>query len=119
MSFGLKNAGATYQQCLTDQLHHNVEAYVDDMVFKTRNHDKFISDLKETFNNLHKFRWKLKPSKCVFGVQQGKLVSFIVSHQGIKANSEKITTITDMGALQTIKDVQKLIGCMVALNRFI
>jgi hypothetical protein len=43
MSFKLKNAGATYQRaiqlCLADQLHRNVEAYVDDVVIKTRSHD--------------------------------------------------------------------------------
>jgi hypothetical protein len=59
MSFGLKNAGATYQRaihiCLADQLHRNVEAYVDDVVIKTRSHNKFIPDLKETFNSLRKF----------------------------------------------------------------
>jgi hypothetical protein len=59
MSFGLKNAGATYQRviqlCLAGQLHLNVEAYVDDMVIKTRVHDEFILDLKETFNSLRKF----------------------------------------------------------------
>jgi hypothetical protein len=56
MSFGLKNAVATYQQaiqlCLADQPHCNVEAYVDDMVIKTRSHDEFIPDLEETFNSL-------------------------------------------------------------------
>jgi hypothetical protein len=59
MSFGLKNAGATYQQaiqlCLADQLHCNVEAYVDDVVIKTRAHDEFIPDLEQTFNSLRKF----------------------------------------------------------------
>jgi hypothetical protein len=59
MSFGLKNAGATYQRaiqlCLADQLHRNIEAYVDDVVIKTRSHDEFICDLKETFNSLRKF----------------------------------------------------------------
>jgi hypothetical protein len=59
ISFGLKNAGATYQRaiqvCLADQLHRNVEAYVDDVVIKTRSHDEFSPDLEETFNNLHKF----------------------------------------------------------------
>jgi hypothetical protein len=43
MSFGLKNAGATYQLavqlCFSDQLHHNVEAYIDDVVFKTKSQD--------------------------------------------------------------------------------
>jgi hypothetical protein len=40
---------------LADQLHRNVEAYVDDVVIKTRSHDEFITDLKETFNSLRKF----------------------------------------------------------------
>jgi hypothetical protein len=52
-------------------------------------------------------------------VPQGKLLGFIVSYQGIEANSEKITTITDMNTPRTIKDVHKLTGCMAALNRFI
>jgi hypothetical protein len=59
VSFGLKNARATYQRaiqlCLADQLHRNVEAYMDDVVIKTSSHDKFITDLEETFNSLQKF----------------------------------------------------------------
>jgi hypothetical protein len=89
------------------------------MVVKTRNHGEFISNLEETFNSLHKFWWKLNPTKCVFGVPQGKLLGFIVSHQGIEANLEKITAITDIGAPQMIKNVQKLTGCIAALNRLI
>jgi SPX domain protein involved in polyphosphate accumulation len=92
---------------------------MDDVVIKTRVHDECIPDLEETFNSLRKFRWKLNPTKCVFGVPQGKLLSFIVSHRGIEANPEKITAITDMDAPQTIKDVHKLTGYMAALNRFI
>jgi hypothetical protein len=72
MSFGLKNARATYQRaiqlCLADQLHRNVEAYVDNMVIKTRSHDEFIPNLEETLNTLCKFCWKLNPTKCIFGV---------------------------------------------------
>jgi hypothetical protein len=59
MSFGLKNTGATYQRaiqlCLADELHRNVEAYLDDMVIKIRSHNDFILDLEETFNSLRKF----------------------------------------------------------------
>ena len=56
MSFGLRNAGATYQRaiqlCFSDQLHRNIEAYVDDVVIKTKTQDQFITDLEETFNSL-------------------------------------------------------------------
>jgi hypothetical protein len=123
MSFGLKNAGATYQRaiqmCFADQLHRNVEAYVDDVVIKTRESSDLIVDLEETFSSLRRFRLKLNPTKCVFGVHSGKLLRFIVSNRGIEANPVKITAITDMEAPATIKDVQKLTGCMAALNRFI
>jgi hypothetical protein len=123
MSFGLKNAGATYQRaiqaCFKEQLNKNVEAYVDDMVVKTRNSSTLITDLEETFASLREYRWKLNPNKCVFGVPSGKLLGFIISHRGIKASPEKISTMTSMKAPTCIKEVQKLTGCMAALNRFI
>jgi hypothetical protein len=123
MSFGLKNAGATYkraiQACFKRQLNKNVEDYVDDVVVKTRNSDTLITDLEETFASLREYRWKLNPNKCVFGVPSGKLLGFIINHPGIKANPEKISAITKMKAPTCIKDVQKLTGCMAALNRFI
>ena len=45
---------------------------VDDVVIKTRTNDHFIADLAETFENLRRFKWKLNPTKCVFGVPSGK-----------------------------------------------
>jgi hypothetical protein len=123
MSFGLKNTGATYQRAIQAyfkrQLNKNVEAYVDDVVVKTRNSDTLITDLEETFASLREYCWKLNPNKCVFSVPLGKLLGFIISHHGIEANPEKISAITNMKAPTCIKDVQKLTGCMAALNRFI
>jgi hypothetical protein len=123
MSFGLKNAGATYQRaiqaCFKKQLNKNVKAYVDDMVVKTRNSDTLIVNLEETFASLWEYQWKLNPNQCVFGVPSGKLLGFIISHHDIEANPEKISDITNMKAPTCIIDVQKLTGCMAALNRFI
>jgi hypothetical protein len=123
MSFGLKNVGATYQRaiqaCFKRQLNKNVEAYVDNVVVKTRNSNTLIADLEETFASLQKYRWKLNPNKCVFGVPSGKLLGFIISHRGNEANPEKISAITNMKAPTCNKDGQKLTGCMAALNRFI
>jgi hypothetical protein len=123
MSFGLKNAGATYQRaiqaCFKRQLNKNVEAYVDDVVVKTRSSSTLIDDLEETFASMHEYRWKLNPNKCVFGVTSAKLLGFIISQRGIEANPEKISAITSMKAPTCIKDVQKLTWCMAALNSFI
>jgi hypothetical protein len=68
MSFGLKNAGATYQRaiqaCFKRQLNKNVEAYVDDVVIKTGNSSTLIDDFEETFASLREYCWKLNPNKC-------------------------------------------------------
>jgi hypothetical protein len=123
MSFGLRNASATYQRAIQtffkSQLNKNVEAYVDDVFFKTRNSDTLSADLEETSASPRENRWKLNSNKCVFGVPSRKLLGFIINHHGIETNPEKISAITKMNAPTCIKDVQKLTGCMVALNRFI
>jgi hypothetical protein len=74
-----------------------VEAYVDDIVVKTRKASDLLSDLEVTFRCLKAKSVKLNPEKCVFGVPQGMLLGFIVSERGIEANPEKIAAITNMG----------------------
>jgi hypothetical protein len=60
MSFGLKNVDTTYQRAIQArfkrQLNKNVEAYVDDVVVKTRNSGTLIADLEETFASLREYR---------------------------------------------------------------
>jgi hypothetical protein len=56
MTFGLKNRGATYQKyihiILEPQIGRNVEAYIDDIVVKSKKRRDLLDDLKQTFNNL-------------------------------------------------------------------
>jgi hypothetical protein len=47
------------------------------------------------------------------------LLVFIVSERGIEANPEKIMTITQMGPIQNVKGMQRIMGCLVALSHFI
>ena len=83
MSFGLKNAGTTYQRLINKMFAHqigrNVQVYVDDMLVKNRKEDDHLDDLKETFDTLRSYNMKLNPSKCAFGVMAGKFLGFIVS----------------------------------------
>ena len=74
------------QICLEKQIGKTVEAYVDDVVIKTRHVETLIDDLRLTFNNLRTYDIKLNPEKCVFGVPAGKLLGIIVSSRGIEAN---------------------------------
>jgi hypothetical protein len=47
------------------------------------------------------------------------LLGFIVSKHGIESNLEKISAITNMALIQNLKGVQKLMGCLASLSRFI
>jgi hypothetical protein len=88
MAFGVKNrgGGAMYQKCmhiiLENQISRNVEAYVDDIVAKSKKHWDLLDDLKESFDNPHKYKMMLNPNKCVFGVSLGKLLGYMVSSRG-------------------------------------
>jgi ribonuclease HI len=123
MPFGLRNAGATYQRCMNhvfgEHIGRTVEAYVDDIVVKTRKASDLLSDLETTFKCLRAKGVKLNPEKCVFGVPRGMLLGFIVSERGIEANPEKIAAITNMGPIKDLKGVQRVMGCLAALSRFI
>ena len=94
MPFRLKNAGATYQRmiqtCLEKQIDKTVEAYMDDVVIKTRHVDSLIDDLRLTFDNVRVYDNNLNSKKCVFGVLAEKMLGFIVSNRGIEANPAKI-----------------------------
>jgi hypothetical protein len=83
MPFNLRNAGATYQRCIQhvfgDHIGRTVEAYVDDIVVKTRKADDLVGDLNIAFGCLRANGVKLNPEKCVFGVPRGMLLGYIVS----------------------------------------
>jgi len=107
MPFGLKNAGATYQRLmdkvLAPMLGKNVQAYVDDMVVTSLEKDKHVADLEELFITIARYKLKLNPEKCVFGVEVGEL-------RGIEANPENCAAILAMRSPATVKEVQQLRG---------
>ena len=67
---------------------------------KTKNPDTLIEDLKQTFENLKRLRWKLNPNKCVFGVPLGQLLRLLVSHHGIEASAKEIQAIIERALLE-------------------
>jgi hypothetical protein len=123
MPFGIKNAGATFQRCMRhvfeELIGRIIEAYVDDIVVKTRKTGDLVPNLTEVFEKLRQYVVKLNPDKCVFGVPRGMLLGFVVSERGIEANPEKISAIMDMGPIKNLKGVQCVMGCLAALSRFI
>jgi hypothetical protein len=107
------------QHIFGDHIGRTVEAYVDDIVVKTRKEDDLANDLRIAFNCLRANAIKLNPEKCVFGVPRGMLLGYIVSQSGIEPNPEKVAALDRMGPIRDLKGVQKVLGCLAALSRFI
>nr|KYP48299.1 Retrovirus-related Pol polyprotein from transposon 17.6 [Cajanus cajan] len=112
MPFGLKNAGATYQRLMNkvfqNQIGKNMKVYVDDMVVKSEDLDRHLSDLAEVFQQLRRHDMRLNSEKCVFGVSGGKFLGFMLSARGIEANPDKWQAIVGMRSPQNLKEVQRL-----------
>ena len=123
MSFGLKNARATYQRLVNrmfqKQIGTTMEVYIDDMLVKSTTAELHIAHLSEAFQILRNYNMKLNPAKCAFGVSAEKFLGFIVNHRGIEANPDKIKDVLDMPSSSGIKKVQRLTRRIAALSRFV
>jgi hypothetical protein len=123
MSFGLNNAGATYQRMVTKMFGHiigkTVEVYIDDMLIKSLRKEDHAADLLQVFDILKGNRLRFNASKCTFGVSSGKFRGHVVSRRGIDANPNQIAALVDLAEPRNIKQVQRLTGMVAALGCFI
>ena len=123
MPFRLKNAGSTYQRMMTRMfeslLGKNIEIYIDDIVVKRKMVSEHLGDLQIIFETLRNYKLRLNASKCSIGVGSGKFLGYMVTHKGIEVNPDQIKAINNLRAPQNPKEMQKLTGMAVALNRFI
>jgi hypothetical protein len=123
MPEGLKNVGSTFS-CLTrsilkDQIGRNIFTNVDDIIVASKRKADHMADLAETFANMREAKLRLNLEKCVFDIRRGRVLGYLVLRKGIEVNLDKIRAIAEMHPPQTVKEVQKLIDPIAALNRFI
>ncbi|XP_035840174.1 uncharacterized protein LOC118487436 [Helianthus annuus] len=123
MPFGLRNADATYQRLMdtvfSEDIGKTVEVYMDDLVIMSHEEETMLNNIQRTFDSLRSVNLKLNPTKCSFGMEEGKFLGFIVTRDGFKVNPEKVQAIQLMPSPATIKEMQRLAGRLAALNRFL
>ena len=78
------------------QLRKKVEAYIDDMVVKSKVVTKHLSDLGSVFEILRKHKLRLNASKCSFSVNSGKFLGYMITHWGIEVNLDQIRAISEL-----------------------
>jgi hypothetical protein len=102
MTFGLKNAAATYQRAMNLIFHEllgdNVEVYIDDIIVKSAEFGSHIGDLRKAFDKMRWYGLKMNTRKCAFGVLVGKFLGFIIHEHGIEIDLDRIMSIRNVGA---------------------
>ena len=96
-----------------------VEMYIDDMVVKSKKSKEHVPDLVDVFEILRHHRLWLNVAKCAFGVGSGKVLGYMIMCWGIKVNLDQISAIQQLKLPRNSKEVQKLIGMIATLNRFV
>jgi hypothetical protein len=123
MTFGLKNVGATYQRAMNLIFHelvgNTVEVYIDDIVVKSAEFSSHIANLCKAFDKMCRYGLKMNPRKCAFGVSAGKFLEFIIHEHGIEIDPDRIKSIWNVGPPTCKLEVQKFLGKINYLRRFI
>ena len=114
MTFGLKNAGATYQRAMNYIFHkligRIVEIYIDDVMVKSKGYKEHLADLRETLECIRKHGLKMNPNKCAFEVSAGQFLGFMVHDRGIEVGQKNMKAI-DEAVPPTIKtELQYFLG---------
>jgi hypothetical protein len=123
MTFGLKNVGTTYQRAMNlifhDLLGIAIEIYIDDVVVKSDSMDNHLADLHLGLERMCWCGLKMNPLKYVFGVSTGKFLGFFIHEHAIEIDPTKIESINKVQSPQCKNDMQKFLGKLNYLRRFI
>jgi hypothetical protein len=123
MTFGLKNAGATYQRAMNYILHDLirklVEIYIDDIVVKSVSVEGHLGDLRQVLERTRRFRLRMTPKKCSFGVSASQFLGFLVHERGIEIGFKSQEAVRTMVPPTTKRELQQLIGKINFVRRFI
>jgi hypothetical protein len=123
MTFGLKNAGATYQRAMNFIFHEFigtlVEIYIDDVVVKSGDFTKHLANLRKILECTRKHGLKMNPNKCAFGVSAGQFLGFMVHQRVTEISRRSIDAINKIVAPANKTELQSLIGKINFIRRFI
>jgi hypothetical protein len=123
MTFGLENAGATYQRAINYIFHELidkfVEIYIDDVVIKSLDHESHLNDVRKILECTRKHGLKMNPNKCAFGVLAEELLGFLVHEGGIEVGKKSMKAIDEVVPPTNLKELQSLLDKINFVRRFI
>jgi hypothetical protein len=113
MPFGLMNAGATFQRemdiTFVEESGKFIVIYLDDVTVFSKSDDKHLRHLRRVFEKCRMFGISLNPKKCLFGLEEGKLLGHIISKDAIRIDPSRIESILKLEHLRNLKELQSFI----------
>ena len=98
---------------------HIMELYLDDLPAHSQQWEDHPGHLRDIFLRCHHYNIHLNPHKCVFCVDIGHLLSFLVSKDGIQIDPLKIAAILALPTLSNITEIKILQGNANPLRPFV
>jgi hypothetical protein len=98
---------------------HTVEPYLDDLPAHSSSRSDHFGHLHAIFIQCQFYRICLKPHKCIFVVELGRLLDFVVSKDGIRVDPLKIKAILALPPPNNLTQIQSLMGKEKFLRSFI
>ena len=100
-------------------MHKEMEDYVDDIVVKSKTRARHFQILEQVFERCKKYKLRMNPMKCAFGVSIGKFLGFLVHHRGISMDPAKDTAIVTMKRPTTVKELKSFLRRVSYIRRFV
>ena len=96
-----------------------LEVYIDDIVIKSTGLDYHLADLRIALERMRLYGLKMNPLKCTFGVSSENFLGFIIHEKGIEIDSKRIEAMKKVESPTCKKYLQKFLGKINFLRRFI
>jgi len=123
MTFGLKNASATYQRAMSyifyELIGKIVEIYIDDVVIKSKGYQEHLKDLRATLECARKHGLRMNPHKCVFSVSSQQFLGFMVHDKGNELGQKSSNAISKTIPPTSKTELQSLIDKFNLVRRFV
>jgi hypothetical protein len=107
--FGLMNAGATFQRAMdiafVEESGKFIVVYLDDVTVFSKSDNEHLRHLRRVFEKCRRFGISLNPKKCLFGLEEGKLLGHIISKDGIRIDPSRIEAILKLEHPRNLKEL--------------
>lgn len=113
LGFGFKNAAATFQRFLNDEVLRNVNnifIYIDDVIIASSSEFEHRVHVREVLSRLNKYGITINMAKCEFGKSELNFLGFRVSKDGIRPLDEQVKVISEFKRPNTIDELRRFLG---------